>query len=196
MATPDFDPYAVLGIFPNAAPDEIRAAYRRLAAVCHPDTQPEAKKAWATEQMVKLNTARDLLLNMRRRVQYHREPADALWWQVEKNRWREREAQATNARRSAAEVYPPRQRSLWLVYMLAGFVLFILNLSMLPLLLELMAHPADAAKFSDWGLAVIVQQFFAWLTTLGGFTLAALLGLGVAGLLALLFLGLTRRWKR
>jgi curved DNA-binding protein CbpA len=71
MGSPDSDPYATLGVVPSAIPDEIRAAYRRLAAACHPDLQPPEKKAWASEQMIQLNAARDLLLNTRRRVHYH-----------------------------------------------------------------------------------------------------------------------------
>ena len=48
-----FTLYAVLGLEPGAAPDEIRAAYRRLAREFHPDAGGDARymrainKAWA-----------------------------------------------------------------------------------------------------------------------------------------------------
>lgn len=38
-ATPPPDPYAVLGLTPDAGQAEITAAYRRAVRACHPDTQ-------------------------------------------------------------------------------------------------------------------------------------------------------------
>ncbi len=196
MASADFDPYAVLGISPNAAPDEIRAAYRHLAAACHPDTQPQERKTWATEQMVRLNAARDLLLNTRRRVHYHREHTDTLRWQMEKNRWQAGKAHMASARHATTEAYAPRRRWPWLVFMLAGCTLFSLALLMLPFLMGLVTHPEAAAEFSARAPEVIMQQSLAWLTSLGGFALAALAGVGAVGFLVILFFGLTFRWGR
>jgi hypothetical protein len=56
----DIDPCAVLGIAPDASPDEARAARRRLAKVCHPDlhaSEPPAARAEAAAQMTLLNEA-------------------------------------------------------------------------------------------------------------------------------------------
>lgn len=64
------DPYLVLGLKPSATADEVRAAYRRLAAQIHPDTQPADRKDWAAEQMRTLYAARDLLLDPDRRAEY------------------------------------------------------------------------------------------------------------------------------
>ena len=195
MASPDFDPYDMLGIAPSAAPDEIRAAYRRLAAACHPDTQPPEKKAWASEQMVRLTAARDLLLNPRQRVRYHREHTDNLQWKVEKNRWRNKEAQAAYGRSQPAPARPPPRRALWRAYMLIVAVLLGLGLYGLPALLDWSQSPA-AKNFTPSPLALALQLVAAGLAVFEGFIGVALQALLLAGLLAFLFLGFTRWWKR
>ncbi len=73
------NPYSLLGLRADASLDEIRAAYRRLAAEWHPDVHPPEKKPWASEQMVQLNTARDLLLDPARRAAYDTARARATW---------------------------------------------------------------------------------------------------------------------
>ena len=86
------DPYALLGLPPRATPDEIRAAYRRLAAERHPDANPPDKKTLASEQMVELNAARDLLLDAARRSQYDslRPPDDFYQPRPRRPRWPQR----------------------------------------------------------------------------------------------------------
>jgi hypothetical protein len=74
------NPYTLLGLPPGASPDEIRAAYRRLAAERHPDVHPPEKKQWASEQMVQLNAARDLLLDPARRAAYDAARARTPHW--------------------------------------------------------------------------------------------------------------------
>ena len=49
------DPYAELGLPPSATPDEVAAAYRRLAKAFHPD------RGGAEERMAQINAAYDLL---------------------------------------------------------------------------------------------------------------------------------------
>jgi hypothetical protein len=49
------DPYAELGLPPSATPDEVAAAYRRLAKEWHPD------RGGAEERMARINSAYDLL---------------------------------------------------------------------------------------------------------------------------------------
>lgn len=196
MASADFDPYAVLGLSPHASPDEIRAAYRRLASVRHPDTQPSEKKASASEQMVQLNLARDLLLNTRRRVQYHREHADDLQWQAEKTQWRAQAARAAYTDHPPAEARPRRPRSLWLVYTLAIFCLLGLSPYLVPAVLRFTANPASGEPFSDQTLSMLIQQVFVWLAAFGSLMLAALQVLFLACLLALFFFAFTRRWGR
>jgi DnaJ domain len=49
------DPYGVLGLTPAATPDEVAAAYRRLAKEWHPD------RGGGEERMAEINAAYDLL---------------------------------------------------------------------------------------------------------------------------------------
>jgi molecular chaperone DnaJ len=51
------DPYATLGVTPGASRAEVRRAYRRRALAIHPDIAG----AEATEEMARLNEARDRL---------------------------------------------------------------------------------------------------------------------------------------
>ena len=55
------DAASILGVAPDATTDEIQAAYVRLMRVVHPD------HGGATGLAVQLNTARDLMLEARRR---------------------------------------------------------------------------------------------------------------------------------
>ena len=57
MTQPNADPYAALGISPDATEAQVHEAYRRLAKRYHPDLHPEARagqrmrtvnQAWAT----------------------------------------------------------------------------------------------------------------------------------------------------
>lgn len=86
------DLYALFELAPTAKTDDIRAAYRRRAAEVHPDHQPPEKRDWASEEMKRLNAARDLLLDPLRRADY-----DKLW---RANAWRT--AQAANPATFAA----------------------------------------------------------------------------------------------
>ena len=108
------DPYDLLGLSPTASPDDIRAAYRRRAAEWHPDRHPPEKKTEAVERMVQINAARDLLLDTRRRIQYHREHENALRWKMEQARWRARQDGPVGA--SAASDPTPRRRSWAFIY--------------------------------------------------------------------------------
>lgn len=60
------DAYELLGVRPDASPDQIQRAWRGLATAHHPDrvTDPSAK-AEAEERLRLLNAARDVLLNHR-----------------------------------------------------------------------------------------------------------------------------------
>lgn len=76
----DQDPYTLLGLLPDAPAEAIRQAYRRQAALIHPDRQPPARKAAAAEQMRQLNAARDLLLDPARRRAYDQAHQAAAPW--------------------------------------------------------------------------------------------------------------------
>ena len=53
------DPYAELGISPDASSDEIKSAYRRLAKQYHPDSNP--KNSDHAEKMNRINEAYSML---------------------------------------------------------------------------------------------------------------------------------------
>lgn len=53
------DPRKVLGVGPDATPEEIKKAYRQKAKECHPDLHPDDPKA--TEKMNEVNEAYDML---------------------------------------------------------------------------------------------------------------------------------------
>jgi curved DNA-binding protein CbpA len=66
---PSTDPYKLLQVDPEADPEIIAVAYRKLALRYHPDVAPGPE---AAAMMVALNLARDLLLDPARRAEHDR----------------------------------------------------------------------------------------------------------------------------
>lgn len=64
------DHYKVLQVHPSAHPDVIQSAYRRLALLYHPDTNPAPE---AVEMMARLNEAYEVLSDPQRRAAYDRQ---------------------------------------------------------------------------------------------------------------------------
>src|SRR5262249_61038744 len=69
------DPYEVLGVKRDAAQDEIRAAYRKLAKKLHPDLNPGDKQA--EEKFKQVSVAYDLLGDPEKRGRFDRGEIDA-----------------------------------------------------------------------------------------------------------------------
>lgn len=63
------DYYEILQVSPNASPEVISAAYRRLARVYHPDTSNQPN---SVEQMKKINHAYEILSDSVKRREYDR----------------------------------------------------------------------------------------------------------------------------
>ena len=55
------DHYATLGVAPGTSPEDVRKAFLRKAARCHPDKAPADQKAQATERFQRLSQAFEVL---------------------------------------------------------------------------------------------------------------------------------------
>ncbi|MBA0685568.1 hypothetical protein Goari_013222 [Gossypium aridum] len=62
--------YQVLGISVGASNLEIKAAYRRLARVCHPDVAKIGRKDLSAEEFLKIHTAYSTLSDPEKRAVY------------------------------------------------------------------------------------------------------------------------------
>src|SRR3954454_21066758 len=64
------DPYEILGVSRTGAPEEIKSAFRKLAAVHHPDRNPTDPTAH--ERFKKINAAYQILSDPQKRAAYDR----------------------------------------------------------------------------------------------------------------------------
>jgi DnaJ-class molecular chaperone len=65
--------YEVLGIPMSASCHEIKAAYRRLARMCHPDVVALNRKETSADEFMKIHTAYSTLSDPDKRACYDRE---------------------------------------------------------------------------------------------------------------------------
>ena len=70
MAVRFRDYYEVLGVPRTASADEIKRAYRKLARKRHPDLQPVAERAKASEAFKEINEAYEVLSDKEKRAKY------------------------------------------------------------------------------------------------------------------------------
>lgn len=64
------DYYATLGVKKDSSPEEIKAAYRRLAKQHHPDLHPEKDKAAASAKFKEINEAYEVLSHPEKKSKY------------------------------------------------------------------------------------------------------------------------------
>lgn len=65
--------YEVLGISASATSNEIKAAYRRLARVCHPDVVSVSKKGSSSSEFIMIHEAYSTLSDPNKRATYDRD---------------------------------------------------------------------------------------------------------------------------
>ena len=109
-ARPDL--YALLGVPADADGDTLRAAYRALAKLHHPDLADDATAA-STEQFIRIQEAYDVLRDPERRAAYdHERKAEAeLDAMLRQQRaFAERQAMAAGARAAHQPTVPPPRR--------------------------------------------------------------------------------------
>jgi hypothetical protein len=70
------DYYRVLGVLRNAEEIVIKAAYKALAQKYHPDRVPDLEKVSATQKMMEINEAKDVLLDPVKRSEYNKKYDD------------------------------------------------------------------------------------------------------------------------
>lgn len=77
MASCAASPYEVLGLSTGASSKEIKAAYRRLVRVLHPDVVAASRKEWSASEFIKLHAAYSALSDPEKRSTYDRSRAPA-----------------------------------------------------------------------------------------------------------------------
>ncbi|KAK4791357.1 hypothetical protein SAY86_031770 [Trapa natans] len=70
MAPCAASPYEILGLPSGATSKEIRAAYRRLARVLHPDVVAAGRKEWSATEFIKLHAAYSVLSDPEKRASH------------------------------------------------------------------------------------------------------------------------------
>ncbi|KAK4763999.1 hypothetical protein SAY87_013437 [Trapa incisa] len=72
MAACTASPYEILGLSTGASSQEIKAAYRRLARVLHPDVVAVGRREWSATEFIKLHAAYSALSDPEKRLAYDR----------------------------------------------------------------------------------------------------------------------------
>jgi curved DNA-binding protein CbpA len=123
----DSDYYEILQVSPNADPEVIQAAYRRLAEKWHPDRNPGDRAA--PEKMRRLNEAYEILSNQEKRRAYDQRRSDDSTAEPSAATRRAQGARATSSDQSPQEPRPsPGEPSLPFLLLMAPAAVFALFL--------------------------------------------------------------------
>ena len=94
------DPFAILGVSPEASPADVKRAYRRLAMHWHPDRNPAAL---AEAEFKRVNAAYELFLDPQRLAEWRQAQTASEASEASERRQRESKASASKARESKGE---------------------------------------------------------------------------------------------
>ena len=105
--------YRIMGLPPSATEEEIKAAYRRLAWLYHPDANPPQFRRWAEARMRLLNEAYEVLSNPQTRAEYDRSLRDDGTVPPTRPIWEETRPREPSGRKRPWRYDPPPRRGTW-----------------------------------------------------------------------------------
>ncbi|KAF1998839.1 hypothetical protein P154DRAFT_602327 [Amniculicola lignicola CBS 123094] len=113
MTTPNY--YSTLGLVPSACPEVIRATYKSLVLIHHPDKTvhlPSSERAWHAAQFREIQEAYDVLGVPHLKTAYDTELASSDWRVDEERSTFHRSGSVSSARAKAKSQLPKRNASI------------------------------------------------------------------------------------
>ncbi|MGQ9626385.1 MAG: J domain-containing protein [Anaerolineae bacterium] len=103
--------YRIMGLPQNATEEDIKLAYRRLARLYHPDSNPPKFRRWAEARMRLLNEAYEILSNPQSRAEYDRSLRDDAFFRERPSKEEVRPDEPTGPEKTGPHETPPRQEA-------------------------------------------------------------------------------------